>query len=42
ILVLKENLGHTDIKMTMIYAHFAPEHIEDAVTKNPLYNLDGI
>ncbi|MFY2980056.1 hypothetical protein ACOQLH_31685, partial [Klebsiella pneumoniae] len=28
-----------DIKMTMIYAHFAPEHLEDAVTKNPLNNI---
>lgn len=40
ILILKEILGHTDIKMTMIYAHFAPEHLEDAVTKNPLFELD--
>ncbi|EDH7805929.1 integrase, partial [Salmonella enterica subsp. enterica serovar Enteritidis] len=23
----------------MVYAHFAPEHLEDAVTKNPLFNL---
>lgn len=36
ILVLKEILGHSDIKMTMVYAHFAPTHLEDAVTKNPL------
>jgi integrase len=36
ILVLKEILGHADIKMTMIYAHFSPDHLEDAVTKNPL------
>lgn len=40
ILVLKEILGHADIKMTMIYAHFAPAHLEDAVTKNPLANLE--
>jgi site-specific recombinase XerD len=40
ILVLKEILGHADIKMTMVYAHFAPEHLEDAVTKNPLNNLE--
>ncbi|EOV3270954.1 tyrosine-type recombinase/integrase [Cronobacter dublinensis] len=40
ILVLKEILGHSDIKMTMIYAHFAPTHLEDAVTKNPLSALE--
>lgn len=27
VLVLKEILGHSDIKMTMIYAHFAPTHL---------------
>lgn len=36
ILVLQRILGHTDIKMTMRYAHFAPEHLEDAVKLNPL------
>lgn len=40
ILVLRDILGHSDIKMTMIYAHFAPSHLEDAVTKNPLCLLD--
>lgn len=40
ILVLKEILGHSDIKMTMIYAHFAPTHLEDAVSKNPLTMLN--
>ena len=39
ILVLKEILGHADIKMTMIYAHFSPDHLEDAVLKNPLTSL---
>ncbi|EDW9061723.1 tyrosine-type recombinase/integrase, partial [Salmonella enterica subsp. enterica serovar Anatum] len=39
ILVLRDILGHADIKMTMIYAHFSPEHLEDAVSKNPLANL---
>ncbi|EAW1556199.1 integrase, partial [Salmonella enterica subsp. enterica] len=24
----------------MVYAHFAPDHLEDAVTKNPLHNLN--
>ena len=36
ILVLQRVLGHTDIKMTMRYAHFAPSHLEDAVKLNPL------
>lgn len=36
ILVLKEILGHTDIKMTMRYAHFSPSHLEDAIRLNPL------
>ncbi|WP_091003354.1 MULTISPECIES: tyrosine-type recombinase/integrase [Pantoea] len=36
ILVLQRILGHTDIKMTMRYAHFSPEHFEDAVKLNPL------
>ncbi|MBV1843386.1 phage integrase [Photobacterium ganghwense] len=39
ILVLQRILGHSDIKQTMRYAHFAPDHLEDAVTKNPLFNL---
>ncbi len=39
ILVLKQILGHADIKETMRYAHFAPEHLDDAITKNPLANL---
>lgn len=36
---LRDILGHADIKMTMIYAHFSPDHLEDAVTKNPLHSL---
>ncbi len=39
ILVLREILGHADIKMTMVYSHFSPDHLEDAMTKNPLFNL---
>ncbi|MEW5250765.1 phage integrase [Microbulbifer sp. 2201CG32-9] len=39
LLALKEILGHADIKMTMRYAHLAPEHLEDAVNKNPLAAL---
>lgn len=36
IIVLRDILGHADIKQTMVYAHFAPSHLEDAITKNPL------
>lgn len=36
ILVLQRILGHTDIKMTMRYAHFAPNHLEEATRLNPL------
>lgn len=36
ILVLQRVLGHTDIKMTMRYAHFAPEHLEDVLKLNPI------
>ncbi len=36
VLTLLRVLGHTDIKMTMRYAHFASDHLEDAVRLNPL------
>ncbi|MEH0833285.1 tyrosine-type recombinase/integrase [Pectobacterium cacticida] len=36
ILVLQRILGHTDIKVTMRYAHFAPDHLNDALSLNPL------
>ncbi|MGK3227740.1 tyrosine-type recombinase/integrase [Enterobacter soli] len=36
ILVLKNILGYTDIKMTMRYAHFSPGYLEDAIRLNPL------
>ena len=39
ILVLQRILGHSSITMTMRYAHFAPEHLDDAVRLNPLTNL---
>ncbi|HFO6300814.1 TPA: tyrosine-type recombinase/integrase [Escherichia coli] len=38
ILVLQKILGHSDIKMTMRYAHFAPGHLEAAVELNPFDN----
>lgn len=39
ILVLRDVLGHADISMTMRYAHFAPDHLSEAVTHNPITNL---
>lgn len=36
ILVLQRILGHSDIRVTMRYAHFAPDHLEDAIYCNPL------
>lgn len=36
ILVLQKVLGHSNIRETMRYAHFAPDHLEEAVTLNPL------
>ncbi|CAH7017856.1 Integron integrase [Vibrio chagasii] len=39
ILVLRDILGHADISMTMRYAHFAPDHLSEAIIHNPLSNL---
>lgn len=39
ILVLQRIQGHTDIKVTMRYAHFAPEHLVEAMQLNPLTML---
>lgn len=36
ILVLQRILGHTDIKVTMRYSHFAPDHLSEALNLNPL------
>ncbi|MEA9392989.1 tyrosine-type recombinase/integrase [Acerihabitans sp. TG2] len=41
IIVLQRILGHSDIRITMRYAHFAPDHLEDAVLFNPLASIDG-
>ncbi|HCD8860695.1 TPA: site-specific integrase, partial [Escherichia coli] len=27
---------HTRIEQTMVYAHFAPEYLQDAISLNPL------
>ncbi|WLI76935.1 site-specific integrase [Kosakonia sp. H02] len=41
ILVLQRILGHANIRETMRYAHFAPDHLEEAVSLNPLSYLSG-
>ena len=40
ILVLKEILGHSSIVDTMKYAHFSPKHLADAISKNPMNELN--
>lgn len=42
ILVLQRILGHQSITMTMRYAHFAPDHLEEAVKLNPVANLTAV
>ncbi|MGP6444135.1 phage integrase [Rahnella aceris] len=39
ILVLQRILGHTDIKLTMRYAHFSPDHLEEALHFNPMAKI---
>ncbi len=36
ILTLQKILGHSDIKMTMRYAHLSPNHLFDAINLNPI------
>ncbi|MBU9849692.1 phage integrase [Rahnella aceris] len=38
ILTLQKILGHASIVHTMVYAHFAPDYLNDAVRLNPLEN----
>lgn len=39
ILVLQRILGHSNIRETMRYAHFSPDHLEDAAILNPISNF---
>ena len=36
IITLQRILGHSRIEQTMVYAHFAPEYLQDAVSLNPI------
>ncbi|AZI51342.1 integrase [Pantoea agglomerans] len=41
IIVLQCILGYSDIRVTMRYAHFPPDHLEDAIHLNPLAQISG-
>ena len=40
ILMLQRALGHSDLKMTMRYAHLSPEHMQEVRRLNPLALLE--
>lgn len=42
IIVLQRILGHQSLTMTMRYAHFAPDHLQDAIRLNPLNSVDTL
>lgn len=42
ILVFQRILGHSNIRETMRYAHFAPEHLEEVVALNSLNNIENL
>lgn len=37
ILTLQKVLGHSDLKLTMRYAHLAPDYLEEVIYKGPLF-----
>jgi len=39
ILTLQKILGHSSLTMTMRYAHLSPDHLQDALTLNPLTDM---
>lgn len=42
IIALQRILGHADISQTMVYAHFAPDYLLDAVNYNPLSEMSTL
>lgn len=38
ILTLQKVLGHSSVTMTMRYAHLSPDHLQDAVRLNPIFD----
>ena len=41
IITLQKILGHTKIAQTMVYAHFAPQYLHDAISFTPLKDANG-
>jgi integrase len=41
ILTLQKILGHSSLTMTMRYAHLSPDHLQDALTLNPLFDTSS-
>ncbi|EJO6490972.1 TPA: phage integrase [Citrobacter freundii] len=39
IITLQRILGHSTIQQTMVYAHFAPDFLQDAITLNPVSRM---
>ncbi|ECV2871754.1 tyrosine-type recombinase/integrase [Salmonella enterica] len=44
IIALQRILGHADISQTMVYAHFSPEYLQEAINHNPLvgFSVSGL
>lgn len=40
ILTLQKIMGHSSIQQTMTYAHFAPDYLNEAISCNPLKNIN--
>lgn len=41
VLTLQKVLGHSDLKLTMRYAHLSPDHLSSVLRLNPLFQHDG-
>lgn len=41
-LILEYVLGYANIRETMRYVHFTPDHLEEAASLNPITNLEGL
>ncbi|OWF73303.1 integrase [Yersinia frederiksenii] len=42
IITLQRILGHSTIQQTMVYAHFSPDYLQDAISFNPLKGKTSI